>query len=135
MKRLNLLMVIGFITFLMAAVVIVNLWVRGMRDHPAPPVWAVDDADADRAEAAIQRYGCGSCHVIPGIPHAQGRVGPELDRIVDQVFIAGRLPNTPENLITWIQHPQHIDPENAMPDLGVTEQEARDIAAYLYSLH
>ena len=61
-------------------------------------------------------------------------VGPPLIGWADRIYIAGRVPNTPENLIVWIQNPQEIDPQNAMPNLGVSESEARDMAAYLYTL-
>ena len=57
---------------------------------------------------------------------------PPLDRFYQRSYIAGRLSNTSENLSKWIQSPQEIDPGNAMPDLGVTADEAKDIAAYLY---
>lgn len=79
-------------------------------------------------------YGCGACHVIPGVTGATGMVGPPLDGWSRRVYIAGNLQNTPENLVHWIRQPQAVEPGTAMPDLGVTEADARDIAAYLYSL-
>lgn len=51
-----------------------------------------------------------------------------------RTYVAGRLPNTPANLIDWIRDPQAIDPATAMPTIGLDEQQARDIAAYLYTL-
>lgn len=136
MKRSSprLTMLIVGVGFLLIGVVAANLAVRGLRNHPAAPVWAVPGGDADRGRIAIQEYGCGACHSIPGIRSAQGRVGPQLHGFSKQVYIAGRLPNTPPNLVLWIQHPQRVDPHTAMPDVGVSEQEARDIAAYLYTL-
>ena len=83
----------------------------------------------------IYAYGCGSCHIIPGISEATGTVGPPLEGFVDRTYIAGLLVNTPANLFRWIREPQQVDPHTAMPDLGVTEQQAHDIAAYLYTLH
>jgi cytochrome c1 len=80
----------------------------------------------------IADFGCGSCHFIPG---ADSTAAPPLDRFYQRTYIAGRLSNTEENLMLWIQNPQQIDPGNAMPDLGVTQEEARDIAAYLYDYH
>lgn len=80
----------------------------------------------------IASYGCGSCHSIPGVPGADARAAPPLDHFYARSYIAGILPNTEENLIQWIQNPQKIVPGNAMPDLGVTKEQARDIAAYLY---
>ncbi len=94
----------------------------------------VANANPQQGQQAIQRYGCGSCHVIPGIRGAEGLVGPPLTDWAGRMYIAGRLPNTPDNLIQWIQNPQAIDPENVMPNLGVTVADARDIAGYLYTL-
>jgi putative membrane protein len=91
-------------------------------------------ADVDRGRAAISRYGCGSCHNIPGITGAAGLVGPPLGDVARRVYIAGVLPNEPDNMIRWIENPPAIDPKTAMPYMGVTTRDARDIAAYLYNL-
>ena len=90
--------------------------------------------DAKRGAAAIERYGCGSCHVIPGISGAVGKVGPPLTGIGDRVYLAGELQNTPDNMMRWIRNPQGINPKTLMPNVGVTDQDARDIAGYLYTL-
>lgn len=87
-----------------------------------------------RGQAAIQRYGCRGCHTIPGVPGANALVGPPLNKFALRAFIAGRIPNTAPNLMHWIQHPHEIDEHTAMPEMGVTEQDSRDIAAYLYTL-
>jgi cytochrome c2 len=90
------------------------------------------NAIAGRVE--IRKYGCNSCHTISGVPGARGLVGPPLDGIRDRYYIAGELANTPTNLMQWIQHPHEVEPHTAMPEMGVTEQDSRDIAAYLYTL-
>ena len=90
-------------------------------------------AQPSRAPSEIAAYGCGSCHTIAGISGANARIGPELRDFADRRYIAGRLPNTAPNLIRWILGPQQVDPGNVMPDLGVSEQAARDIAGYLYT--
>lgn len=82
----------------------------------------------------IRKYGCYACHTIDGVPGARGLVGPPLDGIGNREFIAGELPNTPDNLMRWIQHPRQVEPHTVMPEMGVTEQDSRDIAAYLYTL-
>jgi cytochrome c2 len=82
----------------------------------------------------IRKYGCYSCHTIAGVTGANGLVGPPLTGIRERVFIAGELPNTPENITNWIQHPRQFEPHTAMPEMGVTDQDSRDIAAYLYTL-
>lgn len=90
--------------------------------------------NAQRGAATIARYGCGSCHIIPGISGAQGLVGPPLSGIGNRIYIAGVLQNTPGNMVRWIKNPKAVDEKTLMPDLGVTETEARDIAGYLYTL-
>ena len=87
-----------------------------------------------RGALAIRQYGCGTCHTIPGIPGARATVGPALAGISGRPYIAGVLTNTPSNLIRWIHHPQEVDSLTAMPDVGLTEPAARDIASYLYTL-
>src|SRR5690625_5284570 len=94
----------------------------------------VHDVDPERGIVVIRGIVCGRCHTIPGIHGADGLVGPPLDHWAKRSFIAGRLPNTPENLVQWIQDTHAIDPESAMPTLGLAEQQARDVAAYLYTL-
>jgi mono/diheme cytochrome c family protein len=90
--------------------------------------------DADRGKLALSQYVCTTCHVIPGVPGTYTPVGPPLGRMAMRAFIAGVLPNTPENMVRWLREPQRIVPQTAMPALGVTEQDARDIAAYLETL-
>jgi cytochrome c len=88
----------------------------------------------DRGKDKIRYYGCSTCHTIPGIQEANGKVGPPLTAFALRVYIAGEIPNTPDNLRHWIQAPHAIEQHTAMPDMNVTDQDSRDIAAYLYSL-
>jgi putative membrane protein len=90
--------------------------------------------DPGRGLIAMRQYGCPSCHTIPGVPGAYGLVGPPLGGIASRMYIAGMLPNTPENMILWIQAPQGVNPHTAMPNMGIPELEARDIVGYLYTL-
>lgn len=101
---------------------------------PNTPPPQVPDGIPTRGEAAIQDYGCGACHTIPGIREADGMVGPPLIEWSQRGLIAGNLQNNGSNLIRWIMNPQEVEPGTAMPDLGVTEEDARDIAAYLFTL-
>ena len=73
--------------------------------------------------------------IVPGVRGADGIVGPSLEHWSERRIIAGVVPNDPDRLITWITVPQSIAPGSAMPNLGVTDGQARDIAAYLYTLH
>ena len=87
-----------------------------------------------RGAVAINRYGCGACHVIPGISGAHGLAGPPLSGIASRVYIAGVLQNTPDNMMRWIENPPAVDEHTVMPNLGVTPKDAADIAGYLYTL-
>jgi cytochrome c2 len=87
-----------------------------------------------RGSDAIARYGCGSCHTIEGVSGAVGEVAAEFRSIRKRTYIAGVLPNTPENLVRWIRDPRGVDEKTAMPNLGVTPRDAVDIAAYIYSM-
>jgi cytochrome c len=95
---------------------------------------AVPGGDPERGRRLIGEYGCGSCHMIPGVPASLGRVGPRFEEFADRAFIVGGLRNEPANLVRWIRFPQEIEPGTVMPNLGVSEAHAADIAAYLYTL-
>jgi cytochrome c1 len=100
-----------------------------MRAHAA----AISGGSPARGEARFISYGCGGCHAMKHVPHAVGGVGPGLDGVALQAMIAGRLSNNPDNMRRWIRAPQSVSPGTAMPNLGVTERDARDISAFLYS--
>jgi cytochrome c len=94
----------------------------------------VAGGDPENGRLLLRQFGCGTCHRIPGVATAEGNVGPPLDAIAHRVYLAGLLPNTPDNMVRWIRSPTSIDPRTAMPDLQVTEAHARDMTAYLYRL-
>ena len=101
---------------------------------PSEPPPQVPDGNPDRGVELIEQYGCGACHVIPGVRGADGKVGPPLTDFGERQIIAGEVANNPDNLIRWIMDPPSIEPGTAMPNLQVTEAQARHIAAYLYTL-
>lgn len=106
---------------------------------PAPPpaqaaTGNLRTGDAAAGRDALQQYMCVACHVIPGVPGAWNHVGPSLAGIADRPAIAGVLPNTPANMQRWLSAPGHVKPGTAMPDLRLSEQDARDIAAFLETM-
>jgi cytochrome c len=111
---------------------ILLLMLGGCAPSPSPPTTG---GASNNGAQDLARLGCGSCHTIPGIVGAHGKVGPSLDGIASHSYIAGQLPNQSSNLERWIQHPHSIHPDSVMPELGVTDAQSRDIAAYLYSLN
>src|SRR5215208_4108641 len=90
--------------------------------------------DPGRGREAIRRYGCSSCHTIPGIRGADGMVGPPLTKIGTRSYIGGVLKNTPDNLKAWLKNPPGIDEKTAMPNLNLGDEDVKDIACYLYTL-
>ena len=97
-----------------------------------PPLLA---GDARRGRQALFQYACNACHSIPGVTGSKAQVGPPLEGIAGRSLIAGKLANTPDNMVLWLRKTQEVKPLTAMPQLGLTEQDARDIAAYLATLH
>lgn len=106
----------------------------GCDSEPERNAAAMTGGDPKRGASQIYRHGCGSCHSIPGISGAQGRVGPSLAGLGSRIYVAGSLVNQPANLVHWIQDPHSVNEKTVMPNLGVTAYDATDIAAYLYSL-
>jgi cytochrome c551/c552 len=96
------------------------------------PLPRVQGGDAERGRVVVDRYECGVCHVIPGIPAAAGQVGPALDHYAARPYIAGKFPNQPEMLVRWILDAPSMAPHTAMPAIAMSQQDARDAAAYLY---
>ena len=94
----------------------------------------VPGGDPNRGADVIRARECGTCHVIPGIRGAEGHAAAPLTQMGRRTYIAGFLMNEPEAMVKWIMDPQTLDPQTAMPDLGLSDQQARDAAAYLYTL-
>lgn len=113
-------------------VIVGNFLVLGLNRYPGEPRRYTPVGNSQQGRVALEQYGCGSCHRIPGVREAHGRVGPSLEKIDEQIYLAGLVPNNPENLMRWIMDPQSIDPKTLMPDLNVTRAEAEDMAAFLY---
>lgn len=91
-------------------------------------------ADARHGLEVMRRVACGSCHRIPGLDWPEGSVGPPLDGFADQTLIAGRLPNRPDVLTAFVRNAPALVPGTTMPAMPMSEEEARDVAAYLYTL-
>ncbi|HEU5044005.1 MAG TPA: c-type cytochrome [Nocardioidaceae bacterium] len=119
---------------LLATVLGSGLLATGCGQANRVPPRQVTAGSPDRGAADIAHYGCGTCHTIPGIEGADALVGPPLTHWAQRSYVAGMLPNSAANLEHWIRDPQSVVPGNDMPNLGVTEQQAKDIAAYLYTL-
>lgn len=94
---------------------------------------ALTGGDPARAPVLIARYGCGGCHTVPGIPGADGKVAGPLTDMRARVYVGGVTRNTPRDMVAWIVDPRSLSPRSAMPATGITEAEARDVAAYLYA--
>lgn len=105
-------------------------WQRRAVDEAA----ALTGGDPVRGEAIVARIGCGACHVVPSVVGATGRVGPPLAGFAARAYVGGVVTNRPDQLARWLIDPQAFSPGTAMPALGLRSDEARDIAAFLYTL-
>ena len=114
----------------MRLIAICIVLVSGCTQAPPPAL----GGNPENGKLLLRQFACGSCHDIPGVVAAPGKVGPPRGGVGRRVYLAGVLPNTPERMAQFIRAPQNADPRSAMPDLGVTEEHARDMVAYLYSL-
>lgn len=94
----------------------------------------VAQGSIERGRQALHQYACNACHTIPGVTGSFPNVGPPLQGLASRSLIAGRLANTPQNMVLWVRHPKSVKPLTAMPDLGVTDAHAADMAAYLATL-
>jgi cytochrome c oxidase assembly factor CtaG/cytochrome c2 len=121
---------------LMRTVAVLAVFFLGACNDSRDAAWAAEmtGGSVHRGQERLRSYGCMSCHSIPGVPGATALVGPPLAGIASRSYIAGVLSNTPQHMIEWIRNPPAIDPKTAMPNMKVTESDARDIAAYLYTL-
>jgi cytochrome c2 len=132
-SRLPILPLIGVIIAIVlctAAWLTTEAWMAASQSDAVAR--ALTGGDPAHASVVVTRYGCGGCHTIPGVPAADGKVGPPLGGIREHVFIAGLLPNTADNLINWIVEPRAYSPHSAMPVTGISKAEARDVAAWIY---
>jgi cytochrome c len=104
------------------------------RQPEVPEHLLVPGGIPDIGRRLIGDFGCGACHLVPGVRGARGTVGPPLTHFGFRGYVAGTLPNRPETLVRFLRDPPSVQPQTAMPVLGVTDEEARHIAAYLYTL-
>jgi cytochrome c1 len=110
------------------------LVLAGCEQHKTNPLAQSLGGNPGNGRAAMERYGCAGCHMIPGLSHG-ATVGPELAHLATRNYVGGVVVNSPENLVRWIKDPQALSPKTAMPTLYVSDRDARDIASYLYTLH
>ena len=131
MKQLHFATRIALFSLLIAGCAVFSGCQAGRALHPYQLAM---NGNPHTGRQLIVSYGCGSCHTIPGIYQARGMVGPPLYFWSRRTMIAGELPNTPGNLVRWLKNPPAVEPGTAMPDLGLSDQQARDISAYLYTI-
>ena len=108
------------------------LFVACSRGEPSPQP-AASAGDAGRGKQLIDKYACTACHAVPGFEQG-GSLGPSLAGIGSRAEISGRVPNNLETMTAYIADPPAVDPPTRMPPVGATPQEARDIAAFLFTL-
>jgi cytochrome c2 len=123
-----------YLLVLSLALLVVGTACQSAQQRALSRARATVGGDPARGAQLIQRYGCGGCHRISGIPGAAGRSAPSLEHLSSEPYISGNLPNSPENVIRWIRFPHSILPMTKMPDYALSAADARDITTYLWSL-
>lgn len=113
---------------------VLALGLAGCAEAEPPAHLAIPGADAGKGRALIGEYGCGACHFVPGVDGANGLVAPRLENFANRTLLAGTYPNVPRVLVAWLMDPPKLKPQTGMPNLGLGDGEARDIASYLYTL-
>ena len=98
------------------------------------PASRVVGGDPERGRLLVHQYQCAACHFIPEVQGPNGDAGPSLQYMGRLSYIAGSIPNQPENMIRFLQNPPAVKPGTLMPALGITDDEARHMAAFMYSL-
>ncbi len=116
------------------AALLVALAVASCEGTEIPATQRVIGGDPETGRRIIAAIECGACHRIPGLFGADGIVGPPLEEFGRRQFIAGIAPNEPAILVKWVRDAPSIAPETGMPELPLSEEEARHVAAYLYTL-
>jgi mono/diheme cytochrome c family protein len=116
---------------LIAAGLLAYQWISDRSERRDRAI-ALTRGDPDRAPEHLRRFGCAGCHTISGLPGANGLVGPPLQSLVKRVYV-GSVRNTPGNLVAWIVNPRALNPNTPMPVTGISEDAARDVAAFLYT--
>ena len=132
-RRYKLSWHVGFITLSAITGLSAAAWAWSSRERAELVARAATGGEPARAPELIRRYGCAGCHTIPGISGADGQVGPPLAGLRQRVFVGGVAENSADHLIQWIVAPQKFSPASAMPATGISQAEARDVAAYLYT--
>lgn len=100
-----------------------------------PPAASAPPYSTEEAQITLRQYACDTCHIIENMVGPTTHVGPPLEELYRRKYIAGVLPNTPENMVRWIMNPQDVSPHTLMPDLDVTEPHARTMTRYLLQTH
>lgn len=103
-------------------------------DGPPDRTPTLGDADVDRGRRVVVEKGCGACHAFPDVPWPRGALGPGLEAFGRQGLIAGQLPNQPGVLMDFVRNAPALLPGTGMPGVAMTDQEARDVTAYLLQL-
>lgn len=104
-------------------------WVKNQKQP------AVEDASVAAGRHVFETQACMNCHTISGT-EARGTVGPDLTHLMSRSTIAaGAALNTPHNLYEWVENPDHFKPGALMPAMQLTDQQLKQVVAYLTTLH
>ena len=127
--------VLGASTLIVLTLLLVLPGCNWFRDFDFARGARLTGGDPEAGRKKLSMRGCGSCHMIPGVPRAEGKSAPTLAGWSGRKTFLGRYPNTPEDLEKWLDRPSHRKPGTAMPDINISPQDVRDMTAYLFSIN
>lgn len=105
-------------------------WLEHQAQSSVPPA----TPQTTRGQQVFLTHPCVMCHTVRGT-RAGSNVGPDLTHLASRATIAaGALPNTVENLSSWISNAQSIKPGCRMPPVQLSSSDLRDLLAYLGTL-
>jgi cytochrome c1 len=103
-------------------------------DGPPDRTPTVGDVDLGNGRRLVVDKGCAACHTFPDVAWPRGGLGPDLHNFGSQGLIAGQLPNQPGVLMQFVRNAPAYVPGTAMPAIPMSDQESRDVTAYLLQL-
>jgi cytochrome c oxidase subunit 2 len=104
----------------------------GTADSAKPTPASAQSPEVAQGQKLFLMKGCAGCHSLVAYNAPKGLLGPNLANVGARTYIAaGTLKNTDENLAHWIRFPQEVKHGVLMPTLGVTEEEAKALVAFL----
>ncbi|MGA9408003.1 MAG: c-type cytochrome, partial [Bacteroidota bacterium] len=98
-------------------------------DHPEG---SYKGGSVEKGKEHFDNFGCKACHVMGEDLRVRNARESSYDIAPELTHAGGKL--QPDWIFDWIKNPRHYNPTTKMPSLRLTDQEARDIVAYIMTM-